>query len=223
MGFRARLRASAAIAVVAAVCVATPLLATRSELSEAEVAQLYAGHAVVREETVQRQGHRYIGGVSYILIDSPPAEVMAVLDDVNAYRHILPKTRIGSLGGHVAPRGGLAGRARAGDQPFARQVHRSLAPRPFDPGPHLGDASLPLGRPLSARHQRCQRILPGRTSGDRTLLTYLVKRSTSDRGSLRDCSRIGCAARRYRRRARQELRRAPRQPLSRPTWAGAEG
>src|SRR3954453_5750714 len=93
MGFRARLRASAAIAVVAAVCVATPLLATSAELSEAEVAELYAGHAVVREETVQRQGRRYIGGVSYILVDSPPAEVMAVLDDVNAYRHILPKTR----------------------------------------------------------------------------------------------------------------------------------
>jgi len=88
---RARLRLCALmLAVVAATSVAS---AASSELTEAEMAELEAGRMVVRSEDVERAGRRYIGGVSYIMIDAPASQVMAVLDDVRSYREILPRTR----------------------------------------------------------------------------------------------------------------------------------
>ncbi|HMI83205.1 MAG TPA: SRPBCC family protein [Polyangiaceae bacterium] len=64
-----------------------------SELTEAEIARLETGQMVVRPENVERAGRRYIGGVSYIMIDAPAEHVIDVLDDVRTYRHILPRTR----------------------------------------------------------------------------------------------------------------------------------
>ena len=88
---RARLRLwPIVLAVVAATSVAS---AAGGELTDAEIAQLEAGHMVVRSEDVERAGRHYIGGVSYIMIDAPAAQVMAVLDDVRTYRDILPRTR----------------------------------------------------------------------------------------------------------------------------------
>ena len=88
---RARLRLSALVlAVFAATSVAS---AEPTELTEAEIANLEAGRMVVRSEDVERSGRRYIGGVSYIMIDAPVARVIAVLDDVRTYRDILPRTR----------------------------------------------------------------------------------------------------------------------------------
>jgi len=61
--------------------------------SEDEGAKLASGRPVVREENVEREGHRYVGGVSYILIDAPLDQVVAALQDVGAYSQILPQTR----------------------------------------------------------------------------------------------------------------------------------
>src|SRR5262245_24534794 len=88
---RAKLRL---LAIVLAVFGATSVaFATGSELTEAEIAELEAGHMVVRPENIERAGRRYIGGVSYILIDAPAERVISVLDDVRTYREILPRTR----------------------------------------------------------------------------------------------------------------------------------
>jgi carbon monoxide dehydrogenase subunit G len=78
------------LAVVTATAVAS---AAGTELTDAEIAKLEAGHMVVRPENVERAGRRYIGGVSYIMIDAPVEQVISVLDDVRTYREILPRTR----------------------------------------------------------------------------------------------------------------------------------
>jgi len=92
MGPRALLRACAFGAAIAVACVAAPAGAG-SELTPNEIAALDSGRPVVREETVERAGHRYIGGVGYVVIDALPTEVAAALDDVRAYKQILPSTR----------------------------------------------------------------------------------------------------------------------------------
>jgi hypothetical protein len=88
---RAKLRLWALVlAVVAASQVAS---AAGSELSPTEIADLQAGRLVVRSDDVERGGRRYIGGVSYIMIDASAEQVIDVLDDVRTYRDILPRTR----------------------------------------------------------------------------------------------------------------------------------
>ncbi|HMJ56764.1 MAG TPA: SRPBCC family protein [Polyangiaceae bacterium] len=79
--------------VVAVVTASSLASAAGSELTEREIADLQAGQMVVRADDVERGGRRYIGGVSYIMIDAPPEQVIDVLDDVRTYRDILPRTR----------------------------------------------------------------------------------------------------------------------------------
>jgi carbon monoxide dehydrogenase subunit G len=79
-----------ALAVIAASSLAS---AAGSELTEAEMADLDSGRMVSRPDDVERNGRRYIGGVSYIMIDAPTEQVLGVLDDVRTYRDILPRTR----------------------------------------------------------------------------------------------------------------------------------
>jgi hypothetical protein len=81
-------------AIVLAVIAATSgALAAGTELRDDEVAALEAGHMVVRRDDVDRGGHHYIGGVSYVMIDASAEQVMGVLDDVRSYASILPRTR----------------------------------------------------------------------------------------------------------------------------------
>lgn len=88
---RGKLRLCAMVfAVLAASSVVS---AAGSELTESEIAELQAGRMVVRSDDVERGGRRYIGGVSYIMIDAPADQVIGVLDDVRTYREILPRTR----------------------------------------------------------------------------------------------------------------------------------
>ena len=65
MGTRAHLRTVLFAAVLLTLSAAPPAVAG-SELSETEMASLEAGRPVVREENVDRAGHHYIGGVSYV-------------------------------------------------------------------------------------------------------------------------------------------------------------
>ena len=88
---RAKLRLCAM--VLAAVAASSLASAAGSELTEGEIADLYAGRMVMRPDDVERNGRRYIGGVSYIMIDAPTEQVLGVLDDVRTYRDILPRTR----------------------------------------------------------------------------------------------------------------------------------
>lgn len=93
MNFTALLRTSATGLIVALVFGVRPATAAQAELTDVEIAALEAGRPVVREENFERAGRRYIGGVSYIVINAPAAQVTAAIDDVQAYRQILPSTR----------------------------------------------------------------------------------------------------------------------------------
>jgi carbon monoxide dehydrogenase subunit G len=92
MAFSVRRALSIAISL-AALGTAAPAWSAGGELTNAEIARLTVGQPVIREDTVERGGHRYIGGVSYVLINASPEQVTDVLANVNAYRQILPRTR----------------------------------------------------------------------------------------------------------------------------------
>jgi hypothetical protein len=92
MGWRASWRIGAVGCAVAALSVVARARAG-GELTQNEAAALESGRLVVREENVERAGHRYIGGVSYVVIDASPERVSAALDDVRTYLQILPNTR----------------------------------------------------------------------------------------------------------------------------------
>ena len=71
-----------------------PPLARADTLSAAESTRLARGETVIRERTWEPgQSARYIGGVTYTIVDSSAAEVSAMLEDVNAYRRVLPRTK----------------------------------------------------------------------------------------------------------------------------------
>jgi hypothetical protein len=97
-GFGATMGSSKQIrALCAMVCLALAGIARTSaageELTPSEIRALSSGQLVVREDDTERNGRRYIGGVSYIVIGARPREVTTMLDDVRTYRDILPRTR----------------------------------------------------------------------------------------------------------------------------------
>jgi hypothetical protein len=71
-----------------------------ASLSPAENARLMRGEVIVRPETITRDGRRYVGGVTYSIVEATRADLDAALDDVNAYRAILPRTKDARLVGH---------------------------------------------------------------------------------------------------------------------------
>ncbi len=75
---------------------ALALLAARraaaSGLTADEQRRLARGEVVRRHTTVELERGRYVGGVSYAIVEAPTAVVMAALSDVATYRTILPLT-----------------------------------------------------------------------------------------------------------------------------------
>ncbi len=69
------------------------------------------GGAVVRTAEVQRWGRRYVGGMSYAVVDARAREVSALIDDVATWQKILPKTRSARVVGF------------AGDDPLVSVTH----------------------------------------------------------------------------------------------------
>jgi hypothetical protein len=71
-------------------------------LAPGETARLLRGKTVAREQELSRGSRRYVGGVTYTIIDAAQSDLGAVLDDVSAWRRFLPKTRdaqrVGSAG-----------------------------------------------------------------------------------------------------------------------------
>jgi hypothetical protein len=79
--------------------------AARAEggLSNDELGQLARGETVVRPQNVETaDGRRYVGGVTYTVLEASAVELMALLDDAHAYTEILPKTKFAQ---RVAARG----------------------------------------------------------------------------------------------------------------------
>jgi hypothetical protein len=89
---RALARALAALALGAALVVA-PSLARAEGLTADEQARLARGETVIRAETVENDAHRYVGGVTYTIVDATFAELERLLDDVGAYKKLLPLTK----------------------------------------------------------------------------------------------------------------------------------
>src|SRR5205823_4278655 len=63
------------------------------------VERLVAGRTVVREETLEAGSRRYVGGVTYAIVDATPTELATIFDDVSAYRQLLPRTKEARLVG----------------------------------------------------------------------------------------------------------------------------
>ncbi|MBV9946522.1 MAG: SRPBCC family protein [Myxococcales bacterium] len=68
-------------------------VARADALTRDESDRLENGATVARAQTVERGGRRYVGGVAYTVVDAPPTEFAALLDDVDGWRRFLPKTR----------------------------------------------------------------------------------------------------------------------------------
>jgi hypothetical protein len=56
-------------------------------------ARLDAGQTVSYPQTFYRHGRRYIGGVTYTVVDASVSELTALLADTAAYRQVLPHAR----------------------------------------------------------------------------------------------------------------------------------
>jgi hypothetical protein len=74
-------------------------------LAPGEVGKLLHGETVSRTQELRRGARRYVGGVTYKIIDAGADEVASLLDDVSAWRRFLPKTRdaqrVGSVGDDI--------------------------------------------------------------------------------------------------------------------------
>jgi hypothetical protein len=68
-------------------------------LTPDEVARLDRRETVIREHTLARGDHRWIGGITYTVMDASASEVSAVIDDVGALGRILPRTKNARLVG----------------------------------------------------------------------------------------------------------------------------
>jgi hypothetical protein len=72
-------------------------------LSADERSLLLDGRSIVREQTIETERHRYVGGVTYTVIRATVDEVESIFRDVESYRHMLPRTKrarvVGQRGG----------------------------------------------------------------------------------------------------------------------------
>ncbi len=62
-------------------------------LTPAEADRLARAETVVRNESIERNGRRYVGGVAYAILDTSPADLEALLVNDEAWQRILPKAR----------------------------------------------------------------------------------------------------------------------------------
>jgi hypothetical protein len=86
--------------VLGAAALAIGLVATDAHAAHAETlsadenARLMRGETITREETLERgEDHRYVGGVTYTVVDASADEIATLLEDVAAYKQILPRTK----------------------------------------------------------------------------------------------------------------------------------
>lgn len=91
--------------VCAAVVVLSALsggLARADGLTPSEQARLERHETVTRDSTLDRGDHHYVGGVTYTIIDAPPADVAAMFDDADRLQTVLPRTKSAAFVGEAA-------------------------------------------------------------------------------------------------------------------------
>lgn len=89
-------RAVAFAAALGFALVAAPARAERGWTAD-DSTRLSRGETVTREQTIERGDRHYVGGVTYTVLDASAAEIGALLEDVTAYRRLLPKTKSARL------------------------------------------------------------------------------------------------------------------------------
>jgi hypothetical protein len=103
MGRPARILPAVATAAVFALASLASGTARGDELNATENGRLLHGDTVARTQNLQRWNRRYVGGVTYKILDATTQDLESLLDDVGAWRQFLPKTRdaqrIGAVGG----------------------------------------------------------------------------------------------------------------------------
>jgi hypothetical protein len=72
---------------------------TKSALTAAESGRLSRHETVTREQTLEYGDHHYVGGLTYTMLEASPAEVAAVLEDVDSLKRVLPRTKHARLVG----------------------------------------------------------------------------------------------------------------------------
>lgn len=87
----------ACIAFVSALSAATA--ARASGLTLDETARLARRETVIREKTLERGERRWVGGITYTVVDASPAEITSILDNVDSLKRVLPRTKRARLVG----------------------------------------------------------------------------------------------------------------------------
>jgi hypothetical protein len=68
--------------------------ARADKLTSTESEQLGRGETVIRENTWEPgRSARYIGGVTYTIVDASASETSGILEQVATFRHVLPRTK----------------------------------------------------------------------------------------------------------------------------------
>lgn len=84
----------------------TTTAARADGLTPDESARLARRETVIREHTIERGDRRWIGGITYTVMDASAAEVAALIDDVDSLSRVLPRTK----------RARIVGTANGGDR-----------------------------------------------------------------------------------------------------------
>ncbi len=93
-------RAMVAGASLACTLLCLPVAATASDSLAEDQARLEQGQTVSYPQTLMRHGRRYIGGLTYTVVDASIGELTGLFDDASAYRQVLPHTRDARFVGH---------------------------------------------------------------------------------------------------------------------------
>lgn len=81
------------LATFAFACAFGATTARADGLTPDEAARLARRETVIREHTLERGDHRWVGGITYTVMDASAAEVSAIIDDVGSLQRVLPRTK----------------------------------------------------------------------------------------------------------------------------------
>lgn len=95
---RARVTTVAGSLLVCAASLATSN-AQAEGLTADETARLDRGEMVSRPVTLEGEESRYVGGVTYAIVQASVSEIQELFEDVSSYSHVLPRTKRASLVG----------------------------------------------------------------------------------------------------------------------------
>jgi hypothetical protein len=103
-GVRLRTAFLGAAALAAALVGSAPVRGAEAQtrLDPRENQRLMHGETITRTQTLEQGGRRYVGGVTYTVVDASADELEAMLTDVSTYEQILPRTKYAQIVGRDA-------------------------------------------------------------------------------------------------------------------------